>query len=739
MDLVDDRSKITRLRLLLVFSWALIPLTLRATPPDPSDLFLKAYQEFHDAERLERKNAPDQALAKYRYAANILSQLQRNNTGWQPLVVSYRLRKTQESITRLETVSPTLFKATTATTQGPHSNVPTRANIPSLSITPPSNRNSRLLTNLITPNQSFASEIRQLRWQLEQVNQENQRLATLLTKAKAEKQCALIEIDKIKVSLIEAKSQNSETQGAKGLVRKQTERIVQLEKTYNTWTSSLQKQINTLTSDNDVLSEENERLLSKLEKADAYIRDSDRIRKSLSKDRQTFYKAEYATRNKIKQLRVNNQLLEKLKKTNREFLVKNSEFSQKIAEMQAATAQANLRAQNAETQAKKFSEASSSLSTQLTKSKEEVKKLQKEDNKNSKLLTQLRSDLDSTNQRLLHSQSATIQRETHIADLEKQLESVSSVLTQIQSPSNEAPDRQKQENELLRGIILREMKRQTQRDHARQLINDELKRIQANSTSLFEQLAVLGQPIPQLTEQEKSLFQSLGLTISHESAPSSLSASFSIIKKNVPPRPSATSRYASASDQSPTDTLTPKERSLAKLAEIAFKQGKFADSETLYGRIIKKNPKHAWILANLGAVQSQLGKYSAAEDMLHKALALNPSDTFATTTLGVLQLKRAQVNNAIETLRNSVKLDSQNFAAHNYLGIAYGETGRLEEAEKELKTAIQLNPNYAVAHFNLAVLYSTQELSNKELARKHYLLATHLGAVPDATLERLIR
>ncbi len=654
------------LQSLLLLLFQLVPTILPASPPDPADLFLKAYQEFQNAEHLEQKKLPDKALAKYRYTASLLCQIQQTYANWQPLVVSYRLRKTQESIARLELSPPSSFNAS-AFPQGVNSRPPP-VETPSLSITPPQGDSpSQPPLQTVSTAPAFQYEVRKLRWLLEQANQENQRMSILVAKAEAEKQSALIEVDKIKVSLVEAKSQNSDAQSAADIAHEQTERMTRLQKVYKDQLTSLQEKINTLDADNSVLTEENDRLFAKLNHAALYISESDKIRESLINDRLKFYKAEYAARRRLKQIHDNTQLV-----------------------------------------------------------------------------VQLQAKLNSTTQELLSSQDALNQGHTRISDLEKQLRDVSDTLAKFQSSNSEELLRHQEENELLRGIILREIKGQAQRDQALQSIDNELIRLRIHSPLLVEQLTILKQSAPQLSEKEKKLFKEPVLTISADSSSSSLNASIAVVKKKDAASSSPITQAPNLDTPEPTDekssgALTSEQKSLARLAEIAFRQGNFADCEVLYSQIVEKNPSNVSMLANLGAVQSQLGKYSAAEDVLRKALALNPTDPFTTTTLGILQLKCAQINDAIETLKNSIKLDSKNFSAHNYLGIAYGETGRLGEAEVELKKAIELNPNYATAHFNLAVLYSTQKSPNKELARKHYLLSTHLGAAPDAALERLIQ
>ena len=63
------------------------------------------------------------------------------------------------------------------------------------------------------------------------------------------------------------------------------------------------------------------------------------------------------------------------------------------------------------------------------------------------------------------------------------------------------------ENELLRGIILRQIKEQTKRDEARKLIEQEIATLNVESRLIMQQLAVLGAPVVQLTPNETLGFQ----------------------------------------------------------------------------------------------------------------------------------------------------------------------------------------------------------------------------------------
>ena len=87
---------------LLIAIGASLVMLSAAFSEDSSDRFLNAYKDFQAAEKLEREAKPQEAIKKYRSARQILQQISKSTPDWQPLVVDYRLRKTQESIERLE-------------------------------------------------------------------------------------------------------------------------------------------------------------------------------------------------------------------------------------------------------------------------------------------------------------------------------------------------------------------------------------------------------------------------------------------------------------------------------------------------------------------------------------------------------------------------------------------------------------------------------------------------------------
>jgi len=83
--------------LLLVISFLSIPI---ASAQDPGTIYLEAYLQVEDAEKLEKESKFSEALRKYSDAKNILDNIARDHRGWRPEVLDYRRRKVNEAIDR---------------------------------------------------------------------------------------------------------------------------------------------------------------------------------------------------------------------------------------------------------------------------------------------------------------------------------------------------------------------------------------------------------------------------------------------------------------------------------------------------------------------------------------------------------------------------------------------------------------------------------------------------------------
>jgi len=692
---------------------------------DSSDLFLKAYQDFQTAEKLEREAKPQDALKKYRSAQQILQKIGKSAPDWQPLVVDYRLRKTQESIDRLEGDIEVVPSA-----ESPEGNLPEPdrekplrviSTEPVVTVKPPSSpkrivrepvRTSPYDEDLPIGRGVSAAE-RELRRELAQARAENKELNERLLKKSADLQSALFEVDKTKVSVVELKAQLAQTASSLEDMRKDDASIpdirAELEKKY----ASILKQLSNVQTDNEVLQEENQRLFAKLERASKYIAESDAIRSGLLSERKQLADDRNKALAKVKKIKDNAAEIERVTGENRRLKNELTEISEKMV---------------SKSEFEKLAAEKKVLTAKLSE-KVPFETIAKKDS----AIAALQSDLNTANDKLLEAQARISRGDDQLNLLRKQLDETSGRLAQLElNPVDEK--KLAMENELLRGIILRQIKEQTKRDDAKKLIEQEIGTLKLNSDVIRQQLAVLGAPVLQLTPEERSLFKEPVVLLTEPNV-QSLEVTVAVSK------PSAEEVKANNFLQEPAgpESLPDDIRELVQRAKKMFELKNYIEAEKIYQEIVEKMPSNYFALSNLGAVQIEGGKLSAAEVALKKAVEINGTDSYAYTNLGIVYSRQGKFGEAIGALQKAVVLNDEDAVAHNYLGVCHGQREEWNKSETQLKKAIELKPEYPDAHFNLAVLYATTQPPSLERAKEHYAKATALGAAPDASLERLIQ
>ncbi len=742
-----------------VASFLMLAVSLAA---DSSDFYLDAYQDFQTAEKLEREGKPREALEKYEVANKALLQIRKDAPDWQPLVVAFRLKKTQEAITRLQSEVANL-PPPVESIEGPMPE-PDRESprMPQVSTGP------RVVAPRSTPAQRTTSqdredppsrassgtldrEMRQMRKHLEEVREENKRLAGKLEQKTGELQMALVTLDKTKVSLVEVKSDLAQASAALEDAQKDGSAGAATRAQFDKRAADILKKLSETEASNEVMEEENTRLLAKLEQAAAYISASDEIRAGLIKDREKLAGDRDEAVRKAKKARDNSAEIEKLAGENKDLKTKLTD-AEKTATAKGADADQLLRENKSLTN--KLAEALMNTPKQAELEKLKVQKnllqakiagLEKSrqdapaapDPEKDKQIAALQSDLNSANDKLLEAQAQASQGDEKLRGLQKQLDQATGELAQL--TINPSPSKEEKnlivENELLRNIILRQIKEQSRRDEAAKAIETVLNSAPAKLDGLRPHLGVLSEPTLKLTEEERAIFKDPVSLLTQPAGEESLNVTMAVAKPTA-----EEARQNNNPARSGRGGALPEEvRAQFEQAKKLFEAQDFAGAEKIFQGIVETVPNNYYILSNLGAVQIESGKLSAAEVALKKAVQINEADSYAHRNLGIVYSRQGRIDAAIAALRRSVSADEKDAVAHNYLGVCLGQKEDRQDAEKEFKRAISIDPEYAAAHFNLAVLYATTQPPSLKLAKQHYSKATELGAPPDASLERLIQ
>ena len=157
-------------------------------------------------------------------------------------------------------------------------------------------------------------------------------------------------------------------------------------------------------------------------------------------------------------------------------------------------------------------------------------------------------------------------------------------------------------------------------------------------------------------------------------------------------------------------------------AMTLHQQGRFADAEPIYQRILAANPTHFDALHMLGIMACQTGQIEKGVQFLSKAASINPHIAALHSNLGNAQLILRRFADALASCDKAIALDPTSPEAWNNRAIALQELGRLDDALASCDKAIALRPNYATA-FNI------RGLILKELHRYEDAIATYDKAV----------
>jgi Flp pilus assembly protein TadD len=709
--------------LLAGFSIFLVPDRVRAQSDDPSEVFLKAYMTAQQGEKLEHENQFKDALAKFRFAGSLLEELRKAHSDWQPAIVEYRSRKIGESILRVEAKVATQkdFAATSAPASAPppgaapnnisspplpqHSGGPAE---PSVELVPLRSSQARAASS---PNDAAIKDAtRRLREKIDSLQADLQKSRKELSAAQKDKDSvsgrlqetnsklekAQRELDKTKLAERNVRDQLASAQESLGKAKTGGKGDAKAEAALREEIAQLKKALASAQTEKTSAEQERTAAAAKLEDAGKQIT-------SVTQERDAA----------IAQLKGSKDAQERFQT----LITENSNLKQKLADAEKT-----------------------------------VREIGEDKPRKEQELADVKRQLEQLHQQLASTKKQNQDSEVTIADLRSQLDEVSGELEKVKltGGSPEETTRLTRENELLRGIVVRERQEDARREQAKKLMLAEFDKLKIKSDILDQQIELLAQPVSKLTSEELALLRQPVVGIS-DNNPATLKASFTMAKNTQGSAPAAN---PDATGKSPEDGSAPPGPdvettfrpgvpenliTVARQAKENFDNGKYRAAEKGYEQILAKSPNNLYSLSNLGVVLFRTGKLKAAELTLKKALTIAPKDEFSRTTLGIVYYRQSKFDDALTELTKALAINPKSATAHNYLGITASQKGWQEAAEKEMLEAIASNPDYADAHFNLAVVYATANPPAKELAKRHYAKATSLGAEPDQSLEKLIR
>ncbi|MEM7144996.1 MAG: tetratricopeptide repeat protein [Verrucomicrobiota bacterium] len=334
---------------------------------------------------------------------------------------------------------------------------------------------------------------------------------------------------------------------------------------------------------------------------------------------------------------------------------------------------------------------------------------------------QLRHQVATISQDLEIARAENKTYRSQITSLTDRLQDVSTQLASAAEAGISDP-RAREENQMLRDIILRQLRQQARRQQAKELVMAELAKLEDTSATLLTQ-------IEELTGAEVALNDTELAILGSNPAASS-------------PDPDSPDLHGTlVSSRAPEENPSAARTNIAgkiKAASNAFEQGDFINAETLYQQIVDLDEKNPYYLCNLGIIKTHLKKYPEARQCLDQALTFDPFHAKSLLASGTLHFQQQDFDAALTAFNRAVEVNPNSAHAHQYLGLIANHKGWRDRAEQEFLRAIEIDPTFAEAHFNLSVLYISGDNPSKAKAEKHYTEALSHGAKRDAAMEQHI-
>ena len=110
----------------------------------------------------------------------------------------------------------------------------------------------------------------------------------------------------------------------------------------------------------------------------------------------------------------------------------------------------------------------------------------------------------------------------------------------------------------------------------------------------------------------------------------------------------------------------------------------------------------------IAAGHQQNGRLADAEKVYRRVLKADPDQFDALQLLGLLLHQKGESETGAELVARAVSIDPTHPAVCNNLGEIYRKLGRFVEAQAAFDMALAADPNFADAHYNVGILFHNQ-------------------------------
>jgi Tfp pilus assembly protein PilF/septal ring factor EnvC (AmiA/AmiB activator) len=485
---------------------------------DAADQFLNAFLAFEKGKKAEATGNTRGAISSYNQAINVLDQIHNRWPNWSPTIITFRREKAVEAISRLSGATgvagtpgnqrppaPTPFEEPPLPADGANPLPPDSLPVPPEPSRTASKRpgGGDPLKQIQDQLEGLQRDLKATRDRLDKATVEKEELAKKYEKAirDAKESAERIEVVQKRADRAEAALGDAEKSGDRS-----ADELAALRKAV----ADARRAVRQSQIERDAEAELNAQF--------AAMAGANRAKsKQLAHERDTAKTESAAVPKKIadmqkeidKVVHEKGDLETKLTKVQEQLTKVSTERDDALAQL--------TRMKEAAKNVDKLLAENTQLMAKLQDAEKQISTFKAEGAEKDKRIAALTKDLDGARTQLAEVQKQSADYQGQMAELRKQLEVQAKELTQVKADATASlADRKKlsEENDILRGIVLRQQKEQANRDRVKKLVLEQMAKLEINSKALKEQVELLGSPVVKLTDREKRLFKEPQLSIS---------------------------------------------------------------------------------------------------------------------------------------------------------------------------------------------------------------------------------
>lgn len=147
-----------------------------------------------------------------------------------------------------------------------------------------------------------------------------------------------------------------------------------------------------------------------------------------------------------------------------------------------------------------------------------------------------------------------------------------------------------------------------------------------------------------------------------------------------------------------------------------YRQGRWAQAQVLYEKVLKIAPMHFDALNSLGIIAAQLGNTKRAVVLFERAIEADPDDVRAYVNRGLAHHALMNLEAAVTSYDEAIAKRFDHAEAHFNRGNVLLELGQLDAALASYDVAISIDANYVEAHCNRGVVLNQMDQFDAALA-----------------------